>query len=102
MGLMFGLALTGFLVYLGYAFVMNPAKRRKLVAEFHAEPTFTIAVMVWVGFLMIFFWGILIPPFGAVKVSLGATVLPLWQVGGLGVLVGGVVGLVWEEVAKRK
>ena len=101
MGLIAGFALTGMVIYGVYALLYRPDERKKLLAEFREDRLTAIVVLVWVGFLMIFLWGLLIPPLGDLQVHLGAMRLALWEIGGFGSLIGFVIGLVWDPTRRR-
>lgn len=101
MGIIFGLIATGLLIYGVYALIHLPDERAKLLAEFRKDRLGSIAVLVWGGFLMMFLWGLLVPPLGRFQIHLGAVQLALWQVGGLGSLAGLIIGLVWEWARDR-
>ena len=102
MGLIFGFALVGLLVYGAFAFVFMPEKRIKFLAEFQSKPLEHIGLAIWLGFFLAFFLGVLIHPLGKVRVYLGTGWLPLWQVCGIGLLAGLLVVGIWESVTRRR
>jgi hypothetical protein len=101
MGLLFGLALTAGLICGIYAVIFRPGERSKILKEWGKNPIESIVILALAVFCMIFLWGILIPPFGQLRVHVGEVQLELWQVGVLASLAGFIIHLVWDGVRRR-
>lgn len=102
MGLVFGFALVGLVVYGSYVFAFVPDKRAKTLMEIRERPFYHFGVFILVGFFFAFFFGVLIPPLGSVRVYFGSRWLPLWQVGGIGCVVGMIGGGVCDSISRRR
>jgi hypothetical protein len=89
MGMFFGLLVTAFVVYGLFWFVVSHQARmrffQELSALFRSPRTFLFALWSFsgAGCVLAFFWGVLIPPLGRIKIG----GLELWQAAGIGALV---------------
>lgn len=93
MAFVFSILMSGFVVYGLYRLTRSPEARRNFFRETVDDPLSSAFVGVWVLCWMMFFWGIFIPPLG----ELPLFGLKVWQVGGIGSL----VGFVLELAVKR-
>src|ERR1700730_13553633 len=101
MGLLAGLVLTGLLIYWAYRAIRFPDERQKLLAEarvgFQKSPLSSAAFAIWLMSFVAFFCGLLIPPFGLIRVDLGIVVLQLWRLGAVVFFCGTIGGMIIEN-----
>jgi hypothetical protein len=95
-------AFTGIIVYGIYAFATKPIERAKVIAEFQASPIKGIAFLVWLSAFLTCSWGVIVPSIGLTKIWFGRSWLPLWQVAGVVTLTGFVIGIIGEELSRRR
>ena len=93
MGLLFGLALSWVLASGVYWLMRSSKARSDFWSEIKLRPLYSIFVNVWILFLMLFFWGVLVPRLGTIEVQLAGGRIELWQLGGIGALLGFVISL---------
>ena len=98
MGLIFGLALTTLVFKIIYDCISDKKAREKIFKEFKDDPTEFIAVFTWAACILICMWGVFIPAFG--NISIGD--FALWQLGGIGGLIGLVITPVWLQVKRKR
>jgi hypothetical protein len=87
MGLVVGIFLTALVISGIYKFLQYPNSRSEFVAEFRKTPFKLVFIMAQVGFIMLFFWGLLAPVFGKIEVDVFHENLQLWEIGGIGSLI---------------
>jgi hypothetical protein len=84
-GFIVGLLLTAMAIYGLYRYAVSATVRAMFLREFVRSPGRFAVAFVGGALVMIFFWGVLIPPFGTIKVPISDHKhLELWQVGGIG------------------
>src|SRR5689334_13043725 len=97
---MVGLLLTAMVIYGLYQFAASPTVRAKLLREFVQLPSRFAVAFVGAALVLIFFWGVLVPPFGAIKVPISDHKhLELWQVSGIGAVIWMIV--FWSFMRQR-
>ena len=101
MGLMAAFFMSGMLVLGLYKFIFRPDERTKLLAEMQHEPIQWIGLAISAVFFIMFFWGILIPPFGFLRVSIVRAHLQVWQLGGIGFFACALIYLIYDEFRLR-
>jgi hypothetical protein len=84
MAFLLSLFFSGMVVIGLYRVVTRADDRRKLTKGIKEAPIKALFTLAWVACWMAFFWGIFVPPLG----QLPFFGLQLWQVGGLGSLIG--------------
>ena len=72
--------------YGAYRLATEPEFPTRLLGEFCASPRQTITALLGVACTIIFFWGLIIRPFGNIPVDIGPVHLNLVTVGGIGAL----------------
>lgn len=91
MTFIFSLLMSGIIVVGIFRLFTRPAARRKFAEEMHDDPLKALFVSVWVACWMAFFWGVFVPAFG--RREFFDTGLEVWQVGGIGSLIGFVLSM---------
>lgn len=81
-----------------YSLTKYPDSRLKFLTDLKKSPITLLATYVLCALFLIFFWGVMIPSFGELKVGK----ILLWQFAGLGCLVGMVIACVWSSCVKKK
>jgi ABC-type Fe3+ transport system permease subunit len=80
------IAFTGVLLWGAFRFLTSGSFRKDVQAGWKKEATespWGVAfVVVWMACILVFFWGVMIPPFGEIATPLAK--LRVWQVAGIG------------------
>jgi hypothetical protein len=101
MGMLICLMMTAFVVYGLFWFVVSHEARMRFFQElwalFRSPRTFLFVLRNFTGALccLVFFWGLLIPPLGRVKIG----ELTLWAAAGIGALAWVVLNFAYVLVA---
>lgn len=94
MGAIVALVLTAMVGVGVWKLFADPEARKRYAAEFNGAPGESLLVFAWVGCILIFFWGVFVPPFGSIGISIIGRKMEIWSLGGIGAGVGFVVWLV--------
>ncbi|PAQ04205.1 hypothetical protein LRP31_15460 [Mesorhizobium mediterraneum] len=86
-----GFLITGALLFVAYRYLTNFQYRRDFNADWRRSPTDFVLIAVGIVFFVGFFFGVLVPALGLIRLSIGNVSLPLWQASAIG-------GLVWLAV----
>lgn len=93
MGAIMALILTGMVAVGIWKGLTNREARRGYAKEFGAAPLESMLVAAWCACILVFFWGVFVPPFGTIKLDILGAKMELWSLGGIGSAIGFVVVL---------
>jgi hypothetical protein len=86
--------MTWFIGVIAWGAIKSSDERQKLIDEFSKAPAQSLFVLTWVGCIYLFAIGILAPMFG--RAEFFNSGWEIWQIGGVGALVGFVVNWWWK------
>lgn len=88
MGAIIAVMMTGIGVFGIYNLFTKPDFRRSLFGEFMASPVVMTFIFALCACMLLFFWGVFVPPLGTIKIMIFGKHRELWAVAGIASLVG--------------
>jgi hypothetical protein len=79
---------TWFAAFGVYKLFTRPHFRKELAGEFFKSPVELPFVLAVCGCFLLFFWGVMIPPFGSIKLWIFGKRVELWAAAGIASVAG--------------
>jgi hypothetical protein len=102
MGAILALMMTGMIGVGVWKIFTDPEARNRYAAEFSGAPAESLFVLVWVGCILIFFWGIFVPVFGQIEIPVLGRDMQIWSLGGIGAAAGFLICTAAELYKRRR